>query len=230
MQSSAVPASFKEQDIECGVSLLQKYSQADLRKLQREDPIISQVIELLESKERTSTSLKGNNPDLHLMLREWDHFRLRNDLLFRTRMSDGQTVFQLVLPEVVRPQVLQKLHDDMGHLGIERTLDLVRSRFYWPRMSLEVERKIKTCERCVRRKAQPNKAAPLVNICTTRPMELVSMDFLSLEPDSWNTKDILVITDHFTKYAVAVPTKDQKAVTVAKCLWVHFLTHYGFPE
>ncbi len=41
------------------------------------------------------------------------------------------------------------------------------------------------------------------------------MDFLSLEPDSRNTKDILVITDHFTKYAVAIPTKDQKAVTVA---------------
>ncbi len=56
------------------------------------------------------------------------------------------------------------------------------------------------------------------------------MDFLSLEPESRNTKDILVITDHFTKYAVAIPTKDQKAVTVAKCLWDQFLTHYGFPE
>ncbi len=230
MQSSAVPASFEEQDIECGVSLLQKYSQVDLKKLQREDPIISQVIELLQSEERLHTSLKGNSPDLQLMLREWDRFRLKNELLYRTRMSDGLTIFQLVLPEVVRPLVLQKLHDDMGHLGIERTLDLVRSRFYWPRMSLEVERKIKTCERCVRRKTQPNKAAPLVNICTTRPMELVCMDFLSLEPDSRNTKDILVITDHFTKYAVAIPTKDQKAVTVAKCLWDQFLTHYGFPE
>ncbi len=34
------------------------------------------------------------------------------------------------------------------------------------------------------------------------------MDFLSLEPDQSNTKDILVITDHFTKYAVAVPTPE----------------------
>ncbi len=131
-------------------------------------------------------------------------------------MSDDLTIFQLVLPEVVRPLVLQKLHDDMGHLEIERTLDLVRSRFYWPRISLEVERKIKTCERCVRRKTPPNKAAPLVNICTTRPMELVCMDFLSKEPDSRNKKDVLVITDHFTKYTVAIPTKDQKAVTVAR--------------
>ncbi len=78
MQSSAVPASFEEQDIECGVSLLQKYSQVDLKKLQREDPIISQVIELLQSEERLHTSLKGNSPDLQLMLREWDRFRLKN--------------------------------------------------------------------------------------------------------------------------------------------------------
>lgn len=61
-------------------------------------------------------------------------------------------------------------------------------------------------------------------------MELVCMDFLSLEPDSHNTKDILVIMDHFTKYAVAIPTKDQKASTIAKTLWEHILLHNGFPE
>lgn len=56
------------------------------------------------------------------------------------------------------------------------------------------------------------------------------MDFLTVEPDNSNTKDILVITDHFMRYAIAVPTKDQKARTVARCLWDHFLLHYGFPE
>ena len=76
----------------------------------------------------------------------------------------------------------------------------------------------------------PEKSSPLVSIQTTRPMELVCLDYLSLEPDRKNTKDVLVITDHFTKYAVALPTKDQKATTVAKCLWEQFLKHYGFPE
>ncbi len=126
--------------------------------------------------------------------------------------------------------MLRSLHDDMGHMGMERTLDLVRTRFFWPKMSSSVEEKIKTCERCVRRKAFPEKAAEMVNIKTTRPLELVCMDFLSLEPDKSNTKDILVITDHFTKYAVAVPTRNQKAQTVARCLWENFLVHYGFPE
>lgn len=56
------------------------------------------------------------------------------------------------------------------------------------------------------------------------------MDILSLEPDRSNTKDILITTDHFTKYAVAIPTSKQKARTVAKFLWDHFIVHYVFPE
>lgn len=37
------------------------------------------------------------------------------------------------------------------------------------------------------------------------------MDFLSLELDKSGTKDILFITYHFTKFAVAIPTPNQKA-------------------
>ncbi|XP_056307611.1 uncharacterized protein LOC130219290 [Danio aesculapii] len=97
-------------------------------------------------------------------------------------------------------------------------------------MAADVEQKIKTCGRCVRRKSHPQKAAALVNIQATRPLQLVCMDYLSIEPDRSNTKDILVITDFFTKYAVAIPTPNQKARTVAKCLWENFIVHYGFPE
>lgn len=115
-------------------------------------------------------------------------------------------------------------------MGIDCTLDLVRTRFFWPKMALDVDKKVKTCGQCVRRKALPKKAAPLVNISTKRPLELLCVDFLSLEPDSSGTKDILVITDHFTKFAVAIPTPNQKAQTVAKCLWDNFIVHYRFPE
>lgn len=130
----------------------------------------------------------------------------------------------------MRPMVLRSLHDDISHLGIKQTFDLVRSCFYWPWMSIDVEQKIKTCERCVRQKTQHERAAPLLNIRTSRPLELVCMDFLSVDPNSSNNKDILVLMDHFMKYYVAVPTCNQKAQTVAKCIWKNFLVHYGFPE
>ncbi|KAJ8046791.1 hypothetical protein HOLleu_05579 [Holothuria leucospilota] len=93
-----------------------------------------------------------------------------------------------------------------------------------------VENKCRGCEPCVKRKARAVAAAPLVSIETSRPMELLCMDFLKLEPDSCDTRNVLVITDHFTRYAFAIPTRDQKATTVAKALWEQVFIHYGFPE
>ena len=45
-----------------------------------------------------------------------------------------RNTMQLVLPGSYRKQALQGCHDDLGHLGIDRTIDLLRDQFYWPRM------------------------------------------------------------------------------------------------
>ncbi|KAF7641989.1 hypothetical protein LDENG_00266760 [Lucifuga dentata] len=161
---------------------------------------------------------------------EIDHLPVTVECLTTDRISQGQTSYQLVLPEKYRQMVLESLHDTVGHMGFERTVDLVRARFYWPGMNIDVEDKVRNCERCIRCKARAEKTAPLVNIKTSRPRELVCMDYLSLEPDGHGTKNILVITGHFTKFAVAVPTPDQKEKTVAKALLNNFLVHYEIPE
>ena len=40
-------------------------------------------------------------------------------------------------------------------------------------------------------------------------------------------KNVLVMTDHFTRYALAVVTKDQTAKTVAKVFYEHFIAVFG---
>ena len=229
LHADAVPDAYGEVEA-LGCSIIPTFSEADLQHHQRSDPVLGKVINMLESANRTNPKSITDSLELKLMLKEWKRFELKSNLLYRVRQSDGDITYQFVVPKSLRSPILSWLHEDMGHLGFDRTLDLIRTRFYWPKMAKDVENKIKSCGRCVRRKTPPEKSAPLVNIQTTRPMELVCIDYLSLEPDSKNTKDILVITDHFTKYAVALPTKDQKATTVAKCLWEQFLIHYGFPE
>ena len=56
------------------------------------------------------------------------------------------------------------------------------------------------------------------------------MDYLSLEPSKGNIENVLVITDHFTRYALAYPSKNQTAQATARILWDNFICHYGFPE
>ena len=85
------------------------------------------------------------------------------------------------------------------------------------------------CTRCLRRKT-PSHVAPLQPIHVTQPLELVHMDYLSLEPSKGNIENVLVITDHFTRYALAYPSKTLTAQATARILWDNFICHYGFPE
>lgn len=227
VDASSVPDLFAGQ----GQTTLPGMTRESWREAQGQDPSINRVVKLVESAQKPSfKTLSDEQPEVKLLLREWNKLELREGILYRRCFDRGDMIHQLVLPEQHKDRALQGLHDEVGHLGAERVLSLARARFYWPRMKESIEKKCQTCERCFRRKAQPQKAAPMVNIRTTYPLELVCMDYLSLEPDSHDTRNILVITDHFTKFAVAVPTKDQKARTVAKALWENFLVHYGFPS
>ena len=101
-------------------------------------------------------------------------------------MFDGklqENKFQFVIPQPYWKQALEAFHDNMGHLGIERTTSLLRDHFYWPSILEDIEKHIKSCPRCLRFKTQPEKAE-LNPIIATRPLELVHIDYLTIEPPS----------------------------------------------
>ena len=214
-----------------GQQSLPGISDTDWIRLQAQDPNLTPVMGWMNQKQRPAPGdLTDSSDETKLLVRQWDKLVLRKGVLFRKSLGvDDKQRFQLVLPSAHRDEALRGIHDDVGHPGFDRTMDLARARFYWPRLQSTIEEKCRTCERCIRRKARAVTAAPLVNIKTSMPMELMCMDFLSIEPDLRDTRNVLVITDHFTRYAIAIPTKDQTAPTVAKALWTNVFQHYGFP-
>lgn len=164
---SAVPDSYGQAEQVGGLPIIPHLSETEIAAKQRADQCIKHIITQIEHGDTPPPTLRTQLPDLPLLLRELYRLELCNDILFRRLRVGSQTTYQLVLPAELRNTVLTSLHDHMGHMGVDRTLYLVRTRFYWPKMAVDVERKVRTCGRCVRRKAQPEKEAPLVNIRTT---------------------------------------------------------------
>ena len=93
---------------------------------------------------------------------------------------------------------------------------------------MDVASYINSCPRCIRRKTQPD-IAPLHNIEATQPLGLIHLDYLQIEHSKGNIENVLIVTDHFTRYAQAYPSKTQTALANAKLLWNNFIVHYGFP-
>lgn len=77
---------------------------------------------------------------------------------------------------------------------------------------------------------EPEGRVPLENIVTSRPLELMCIDFWSAEDSRNRSVDVLVITDYFSRLAQAFHCKDQSAKQVAKVMWDRFFCIYGFPE
>lgn len=211
---------------------LKGVSDVEWQNNQENDPVISRVIHIIKNNlNLTPRQMHQENDEVRRLLLERKRLQLKDGILHRRTGGKEQITWQLVLPAAFWEKALRGLHDDVGHFGIDRTVSLLRERVYWPRMQKSVEDYIKSCERCVKRKTLPSAAgkAPLQHITSTGPMDLLCIDFLSLEASKGGYEDILVITDHFSRYAQAFPTKNQTALTTARVLVDQYIVHYGFP-
>lgn len=166
-------------------------------KAQNEDLLVRQAITALKERKWPT---KVTDPELVVLKHEAGKLLVRDGLLQRVTKKLDREFFQLVLPKKFREVVLRAMHDDLGHLGVERLTELLRSRFYWPKMSLDVQDYVKSCGACIARKSPCQRAAPLHQITSNGPMDLVCIDFISVEPDSKGLSNVLIITDHFTRY------------------------------
>ena len=205
-----------------------RFDLTDLKNAQLQDPAISSVIRLKEIGSKPSHKERIRAPrTAKMLLRDWDKLHIDFNGVLRRKTSEYN---QIVLPKKFHALVYRELHDEMGHLGSERVFQLARQRFYWPGMRNDIDHyttRVCTCLK-QRRPNVPTKA-PLTNIVTTQPFELISIDFVHLERSVGGYEYILVLMDHFTRYAQAYATKNKSANTVAEKIYNDFVLKFGYP-
>ena len=90
---------------------------------------------------------------------------------------------------------------------------------------------IKACRCCLQYEGTTPKA-PLCPIVDTTPLDLLHVDFTSIETmmeldKSTQVANVLVFQDHFTKHVLAYVTPDQMAKTIAKFLYGGYISIFG---
>jgi hypothetical protein len=146
-----------------------------------------------------------------------------------------------VPPEgALRMEILRRNHDDplAGHFGFRKTLELVKRKYYWPRMDQEIKKYTDECLECQRSK--PYRHKPYGEL---QPLPLpkgifdsITMDFITGLPPSVGGRTgacdaLLVIVDRYTKVVRYVPCcKTIDATELAEVFVEQWVRDHGMPS
>lgn len=180
----------------------------DIAKEQRSDEQYREVIDALLNESVTRKQK-----------RKFKQYMIKDDQLYR-RSKQCASRYLLAIPRSMVDYILEQAHDIpmSGHFGVKRTLETIRSKFFWPTLDHDIRAYIKSCDKCQRKKADCRRKEGLMipMPIPTQPFEIVGADLMG--PLTQTTKGkthIFVITDYLSKYVLAAPMRKTTSTKVA---------------
>ncbi|VDI63585.1 Hypothetical predicted protein [Mytilus galloprovincialis] len=215
---------------------LSYWSNSQLREMQENDQNISFILNnLLQSDEKPKKSeIQNKSKETKILYGLWESLTIQNNLLckFFERENQG-LVYQFVAPEQIRNFIFQQLHCTKysAHFGRDKTLDLIKKRFYWPNMSDSIKLWINSCDLCAKGKPGPGKGkSPLKSSVSTYPLDRIAIDIIGPLPITTGGNEyIMVVEDYFTKWTESYAIPNHQALTVADKLVTEFICRFGCP-
>ena len=157
-----------------------------------------------------------------------NNFTVIDDRLYRKTLNGNR----LVVPNLARWKIVQMHHDDIGHIGIERCNSVIKDTYWFPKMSRFIKKYVRSCLHCAYGKGEHGKKEGKLHPIPkpTEPMRMVHVDHLG--PFCRTKKGysyMLVLTDAFTKFVVAEPTRTVNSVETVRLL-KRIFSLFGYPD
>ena len=120
----------------------------------------------------------------------------------------------------------------VGHFGLNKTIDILKEHFYWPKMRGDVHKIIIACSICHKAKSQFHQGLYTPLPVPIQPWHDVSMDFIMALPRTQRGKDaIMVVVDRFSKMAHFIPChKTDDASCITELYFREVIRLHGVPK
>lgn len=136
---------------------------------------------------------------------ENDKFEIIDGLIYKK--GDRSRFY---VPELMVNNVIKMYHDEMGHCGLEKTVNGIRETYWFPSMRKRVRVYIENCITCLMSNTSSHMREGEMQICgkTNLPFEIIHVDHFGPLPDTDDGhKYILVAIDAFTRYTWLFPVR-----------------------
>ena len=222
--------------VTAGHALVQMHI-TDWADTQKEDQMLSTVLNWLQAQKKTDLKKllaeHTSSEESWLIVWNWQNFTIHQGALYLHSMPKGETedLLLFMVPMAHCVVTLNGCHRDAGHQGHDHTLSLLWEHFWWPGMMNQMQQSIKSCVHCLQHKGNSSKV-PLDPIVATVPMDLLHVDFTSIETTLELNRppkvtNVLVFQDYFTRQIMAYVTSDQTDKTEAKLLYQGYILIFG---
>ena len=208
-----------------------RYRLSDLIRAQKNDKMTSNLSTWI----RTGSKEKGDlEEDSYKNLSQF--YKDRKDLLDHTadgvvacKRKDEEKILHrhnfIILSQLYQTEVLFRSHDQMGRQGIDKVQQRILYRHDWPGLKKACERWVNACLACLQTK-DPRK---MKSVESSEFNEVVQVDHQKICMTESGYNQLLVIIDHFTKLAEAVPCQTASAEETCDHLITDWISRYGCP-
>jgi len=121
----------------------------------------------------------------------------------------------------------------MGHFGEEKTLGVLKEKFFWPHMSKDVQSHCNRCTSCLQSKSKimPHRLYTPLPVASA-PWEDINMDFvLGLPRTQRGFDSIFVVVDRFRKITYFIPYQNvDDATNIARLFFRDVVKLHGIPH
>ena len=205
----------------------------EIQQAQQKDSVLYEISHALSLSKEKPMDPKWKQPLFKRYMQLWHQFSLVDGVVCRTYHPSPTSTSVVVplIPPSLQHQFLYQAHDVLssGHQGYLKTLTRLKQDGYWPGMANDVQRYCQECNTCQKSKLPSPTRAPLVNIPIGNPWEMLAVDNLEVPVSCNNHRYLLVVMDYFTKWADAIPLRDQKVTTIADAV-IKLCSKFSVPD
>ena len=187
----------------------------------------------------TTEGLTGNDKKDKVTLLIADQYFVEDWGLYRLSIPMNKRVARmrpmaerLCIPRKFRYDLLAYYHDNLGHIGVQRSFVSLSQKIYWKQLFQNVAEFCKTCDTCLRAKQyfrlRPPSSHPLP--VPTAPFSHWALDHKTLTRKTKQANvEILCCVDAFSGWPVLQAVKDLTAFTTVKIFFERIVAQYGQP-